>query len=50
MGTGGGAGEESERMDLMQGNSGDVKAWGKQSNGGVDLEDCGGNHAGAKLW
>lgn len=33
-------------MVLMQGNSEDVKA-GRM---GVDLEDCGGNHEGAKLW
>lgn len=50
MGVGmGAAGEESERMDLIQGNSGAVKAWGRQSSRGVDLEDCGDNHAGEKL-
>lgn len=44
------ADEESERMDLMQGNSGAVKALGRQSSRGVDLENCGDNNAGEKLW
>ncbi|TFH46951.1 MAG: hypothetical protein E4G94_01260 [ANME-2 cluster archaeon] len=51
MGVGiGAAGGESEMMDLMQGNSGAIKALGRQSNGAVYLEDCCDNHGGAKLW
>ena len=34
----------------MHVNSGYVKVWGRERKGGVDLEDCGGNHGGSKLW
>lgn len=42
-----GIGAACERMDLMEGKSGAVKAWRRQSNEGVY---CGSNYGGAKLW
>lgn len=42
-----GIGAACERMDLMEGKSGDVKVLGRQSNRSVY---CGSNYGGAKLW